>query len=550
MKNSKESQNSKLFLQISKRLKSLFHNKKKLAIILAIIISFSIVLANAWVTDDAFITFRYVNNFVNGYGLVYNIGERVQGYTHPLWLGLLIIGGLIKIDLFYWSIFIGLLFNCLTVYFFAKLIEKSKLFYFLLTFFLITIYTCSSFVDFQTSGLENSLTNFLLIMLVSSVINKNKLLTSCLYIGLLLLNRLDLIFIVFPVLLYLFFSSNEKLTERIIQTLKGLLPIIIWEVFSIIYYGFLFPNTKYAKAGAYPLNLALDLGFFYLKDFVTWEIMPSAIFVLCLILLIIFTLIDKFAIYFKKNTHLTSDLIVFLIGAVLQLNYVIFLGGDFMRGRFLLPSFFLVITLVSAMISKINVKLLLDKEKTSIFLLILFILCFLSKENAESFVYHYPHNGVVSERDYWWETNSLWNRLSNGSYNINAPKMQKIYNFEAEGSYLRNQAINGTIVTKQKSIGMLGFFAGPNVTVLDYFGLTDAFIARTPVSLNIIRVGHVRHFIPEEYFLERENNTVIENWENPELKNLWKDIRVITQGPIFSIGRIESIITVWTKYGI
>src|SRR5947208_3425636 len=39
-----------------------------------------------WVSDDAFITFRYVQNFVAGNGIVYNIGEYVEGYTHFLWL--------------------------------------------------------------------------------------------------------------------------------------------------------------------------------------------------------------------------------------------------------------------------------------------------------------------------------------------------------------------------------------------------------------------------------------------------------------------------------
>lgn len=42
-----------------------------------------------WICDDAFITMRYVKNFVEGNGLVYNIGERVEGYTHFLWLMIL-----------------------------------------------------------------------------------------------------------------------------------------------------------------------------------------------------------------------------------------------------------------------------------------------------------------------------------------------------------------------------------------------------------------------------------------------------------------------------
>ena len=41
----------------------------------------------AWfITDDAFISFRYVRNLVDGHGLVFNPGEYVEGYTNFLWV--------------------------------------------------------------------------------------------------------------------------------------------------------------------------------------------------------------------------------------------------------------------------------------------------------------------------------------------------------------------------------------------------------------------------------------------------------------------------------
>jgi arabinofuranosyltransferase len=43
----------------------------------------------AWLCDDAYITFRTVDNFIHGYGLTWNVAERVQAYTHPLWMLLL-----------------------------------------------------------------------------------------------------------------------------------------------------------------------------------------------------------------------------------------------------------------------------------------------------------------------------------------------------------------------------------------------------------------------------------------------------------------------------
>ena len=38
-----------------------------------------------WLLDDAFISFRYARNLLEGHGLVFNPGERVEGYTNFLW---------------------------------------------------------------------------------------------------------------------------------------------------------------------------------------------------------------------------------------------------------------------------------------------------------------------------------------------------------------------------------------------------------------------------------------------------------------------------------
>ena len=39
-----------------------------------------------FITDDAFISFRYVRNLLDGHGLVFNPGEYVEGYTNFLWV--------------------------------------------------------------------------------------------------------------------------------------------------------------------------------------------------------------------------------------------------------------------------------------------------------------------------------------------------------------------------------------------------------------------------------------------------------------------------------
>ena len=44
-----------------------------------------------WISDDAFITLRYADNFLAGRGLVFNEGEIVEGYTNFLWLAALVV---------------------------------------------------------------------------------------------------------------------------------------------------------------------------------------------------------------------------------------------------------------------------------------------------------------------------------------------------------------------------------------------------------------------------------------------------------------------------
>lgn len=46
-----------------------------------------VMVANFWdyTQDDVFITFAYSRNLAEGHGLVFNVGERVQGTTTPLW---------------------------------------------------------------------------------------------------------------------------------------------------------------------------------------------------------------------------------------------------------------------------------------------------------------------------------------------------------------------------------------------------------------------------------------------------------------------------------
>ena len=50
-----------------------------------VVIFFIVVIRNAWISDDAYISFRAIENLVAGYGFNFNPFVRVQVFTHPLW---------------------------------------------------------------------------------------------------------------------------------------------------------------------------------------------------------------------------------------------------------------------------------------------------------------------------------------------------------------------------------------------------------------------------------------------------------------------------------
>src|SRR5262249_51029964 len=55
-------------------------------------------------SEDAYITFRYSRNLVLGYGLTYNPGERVMGFSSPLWTVWNALGYALTHDPLWWRV--------------------------------------------------------------------------------------------------------------------------------------------------------------------------------------------------------------------------------------------------------------------------------------------------------------------------------------------------------------------------------------------------------------------------------------------------------------
>ena len=88
-----------------------------LVICLLAVFVLTCVLFVPFTSDDAYITMRYAQHAVQGQGLVFNPGERVEGYSNPLWLGLLVIAAKLGVDLVVAAKLLGLAAGVLTLLF-------------------------------------------------------------------------------------------------------------------------------------------------------------------------------------------------------------------------------------------------------------------------------------------------------------------------------------------------------------------------------------------------------------------------------------------------
>ncbi|MGQ9644335.1 MAG: hypothetical protein ACUVT3_10800, partial [Ignavibacterium sp.] len=203
---------------------------KKVILYFSLAVFFLLLLKTAWLCDDAYITFRTVDNFINGYGLRWNVAERVQTYTHPLWMFLLSAFYFFTREVFFTSILLSIIISLITAY--LLIFQLSKNFYNAILI-IFPILLSKSFIDFSTSGLENSLSHLLFIILSVVYLRGENLQIKKFILGflsaLILLNRYDYILILLPILIFELKKTSKK--ELKIFFL-GFSPFILWIIFS------------------------------------------------------------------------------------------------------------------------------------------------------------------------------------------------------------------------------------------------------------------------------------------------------------------------------
>ncbi len=221
-------------------------------------------MASLWIwhytVDDAFIGFRYAENLANGYGLVLNKGERVEGYSNFLWIVLLAGASKIAANPILVSKLIGLMSSVLTLLacdHLCRILTTEEAPVYGISVALVA--SNGLFLNASVEGLETPLFTMLLCWGVLAYLNGLRadrapsqvgwLAGSSLLFTLLVMTRPD------GALTYglLWLHAARKFRARSRNLAVFTLPLIVlyapYFAWRWHYYGFFFPNTFYAKRG-------------------------------------------------------------------------------------------------------------------------------------------------------------------------------------------------------------------------------------------------------------------------------------------------------------
>lgn len=479
-----------------------------------------VILRRAWVSDDAYITFRTVDNFLHGYGLVWNVGERVQAYTHPLWMFLLVGANALTREIHFTSLALSIFISCTAL---GLLATRNSTSHLAAAFAILALTLSKAFVDYSTSGLENPLSHLLLVLFVFVLLappNPKTPFWLALLTSFILLTRLDLILLIAPACL-LFLSQNfNKPTLR--QLMLGSLPFLAWEIFSLFYYGFPLPNTYYAKlsTGIPQIELTRQ-GIQYLLNALEFDPLTP--------LLILAGLLAAFTLRTRKTTALA-------LGLLLYLAYVVRIGGDFMAGRFLTVPLLLAVILLS----RLDFDTLPLPQTLLIFALPLIIgltapdstLDFRDTTTLQTPSEHVDHRGISDER------------LNYAPYTapLALPRdaIPPTHVWAWQGT--RDAGSDRKLATKF-GIGFYGYNAGPSIYIIDQLALADPLLARLPARRDIHwRVGHYTREIPGGY--ERTLETGKNALKDSDLAIYYTKLTLIIRGPLLSKSRLLEIIKI------
>ncbi len=479
-----------------------------------------LVVRHGWVTEDAYITLRTVDNFVSGYGLTWNVTERVQAYTHPLWMFVLSAFYAITREAYLTTLAVSVVCSSFAAWLLGFKVARSETAGFAA---LVALCFCRYFIDFSTSGLENPMTHLLYgifaWLLVTRPVSRGSVFWLAAVGALMSVNRLDTTLLYAPPLAYAILRAlrhGVRPRRLVVPLLVAFSPLVAWELFSLVYYGFPFPNTAYAKLGTgIPAFEAAAQGSLYLLDTALRD--PAMITLL----------VGSVGVVFVARESVPMCM---MLGAILYTIYVVKVGGDFMAGRFLTAPLYVALCAVVA------TRVAAPPAWGSLLLVVpalLFSVADLGRVAGPPARGIGP-SGVADERQFYLDTVSLA-KVTRNRPDVDNPLLRSGQRFRSD-----SLARGGRLVLPTYNIGLTGFGAGPLVYLIDDLALSDPLLARLPAKRQVPwRIGHFPRERPEGYVESIRSGRC--QLHDRELCKFWRHLRRITEGPIWSWARFVTI---------
>ncbi|HZF13046.1 MAG TPA: hypothetical protein VFE33_30010 [Thermoanaerobaculia bacterium] len=298
-------------------------------------------LQGRYAIDDAYISFRYAQNLARGLGLVFNAGERVEGYTNFGWVMLLALASRLGLDLPLVSRLANLLLAAglvaFALRFLAECPRRSRRPVLAMALAGTALAADGVLARWAQDGMETLLFTLLVFAgaALSAPVEPEEgavVLPSpwrgALAFALAALVRPEGALLAAVALLWSFFAGVREdwrgaFRRAVVGGAVFAAVWLPWFLWRWRYYGALLPNTFYAKVGtggAQVLRGAHYLVYFFVGERWPWLLLSLA----CLLAL--------------PRPRLVPWQRLFLWIAAVDLLYVLLVGGDWMgAGRFLLP---------------------------------------------------------------------------------------------------------------------------------------------------------------------------------------------------------------------
>ena len=515
---------------------------------LALSLFLAAVFFYSWNSDDAYHSYIMARHLVEGKGLVYNTGYRVSASTCPLLTlveafvflftdsadvcGLLI--GLLFSGAAAWVLFFRLCPSLMSVFCMLGLMVSSR-----------------CFLSFTTSGLENPLLFFFGALFFDIYhrdenLSRRQLFALALLVSLLAMARTDSVLIFIPMAVWAYLVLTKvPFPVRVMLGVVGLLPFALWTLFSLLYYGFPFPNTYYAKLyTGIPFADYVTSGLWYYPT--SWLIDPMLMLVPALFV----------AMAIKDRCRF---LIPLFIGLSVYCLYVVSIGGDFMAGRHLTQQYFLSLCGIAYMLRCYGVASESTQQKEgnavwqamSIMVVLVvvgslwngFVAPVVNKRWATLDTAYETRRSALDERKFYLtETSDIpmykaaWKYLKDGVATTFRDECRK-------ASILKAHA-NGElgVCAADGVFGGRDVFAASNLDMYlsDIIALQDPLLARLKVNRACKwRIGHAEREVPAGY---HDTITSGENKiENRYLHAYYDKLLLVMKGPLLDGDRLRTI---------